>query len=487
MVFGWDGCHGKKGNENLDKAAGFLLGFASAVPMAIEEHFAPSRLLSKFYEWKPMKPKLSNLLLALVTMTAAPLTAQTVTVLHTLTNAADGTLPWPKLALSGNTLFGTTDQGGTNADQGGTIFSLGTDGSGFTVLRSFNFSTDGDGSQGGLTVAGGILYGSAAYGGSNLMGGTLFSMNTNGSNFTVLHNFDPPQTIYIGKYISTNADGWIAGGLLLSGGTLYGATGSGGSGGSGTIFSLATNGSNFTVLHTFPTGFGVAQQGTNSDGVAPTIFAISGGKIFGTATYGGTNGAGTLFSISTAGSNFTVLHTFGNGVLGTSANYITNLDGWNPMQAYLTPGGTLFGTTQTGGLNGGGVLFAMNTNGSNYQTFANFLPTSVPLFPRLNWVISGNTAYGAVTQGGANREGTIFSTPAAPVLTGITFAPLAGATINFSGAPNNLYFVQSAASISTPGAWQTISTNVSDTNGFCQVTDTNAVLSRSQFYRAVLP
>ena len=65
--------------------------------------------------------------------------------------------------------------------------------------------------------------------------GTVFKINTNGTGFTILHNF----TDSIG-------DGeWPSGSLTLYGSTLYGMTGSGGSD-AGTVFKINTDGTGFT-------------------------------------------------------------------------------------------------------------------------------------------------------------------------------------------------------------------------------------------------
>jgi len=90
-------------------------------------------------------------------------------------------------------------------------------------------------------------------------GGTIFSLNNDGTDFTVLYNFDAP------KYNGLMP--W--GDLVMAGGRLFGMTGSGGipsetmAGeqgkkqdgksvcGAGVIFSLNTDGSGYTMIHGF--------------------------------------------------------------------------------------------------------------------------------------------------------------------------------------------------------------------------------------------
>ena len=76
--------------------------------------------------------------------------------------------------------------GGTKGD--GIVFSIGTNGSGFKSLFSFD-GTDGDNAQGNLTLVGPTLYGMTLQGGPD-GDGNIFSINTNGSDFQDLLDFD---------------------------------------------------------------------------------------------------------------------------------------------------------------------------------------------------------------------------------------------------------------------------------------------------------
>ena len=72
-------------------------------------------------------------------MSAGRATAQTFTTLHSFTNSPDGARPTADLLLSGNTLFGTAEGGGSSGE--GTVFALNTNGTGFTTLHSFTGSS----------------------------------------------------------------------------------------------------------------------------------------------------------------------------------------------------------------------------------------------------------------------------------------------------------------------------------------------------------
>jgi uncharacterized repeat protein (TIGR03803 family) len=138
------------------------------------------------------------------------------------------------MVLTGNTLYGTTSDGGEN--YGGTVFKINTDGSGFKLIWNFDSATDGGSPQGDLILSGGTLYGTTSGGGVN-GGGTVFALGTNGDNFTVLHSFATPTADAGGNY--TNSDGgWSVAGLLLSGNTLFGTTPYGGTNGVGTAYAI---------------------------------------------------------------------------------------------------------------------------------------------------------------------------------------------------------------------------------------------------------
>lgn len=137
--------------------------------------------------------------------------------------------PVGQMKASGGKLFGMTEYGGLFGN--GTIFSINPDGSALTVLHHFTAlgsgSTNLDGANPltDLIAAGNTIYGSTVAGGT-FGNGVIFSMNRDGSSFTVLHNLSSPS------------DGYSPNKLLLSGNILYGTTRGGGMYGFGAIFSL---------------------------------------------------------------------------------------------------------------------------------------------------------------------------------------------------------------------------------------------------------
>ncbi|HTA27309.1 MAG TPA: choice-of-anchor tandem repeat GloVer-containing protein, partial [Bacteroidia bacterium] len=134
---------------------------------------------------------------------------------------SNGANPQGGFVLSGGVLYGMTSRGGTN--HYGRIFSITTAGSGYTSLLDFN-NTNGALPYGSLVLAPtGLLYGMTEDGGTNGYG-CMFSIQTNGSGYSDMYDFN---------YIS---GGNPEGSLLFSSGVLYGMTTYGGANDNGVIF-----------------------------------------------------------------------------------------------------------------------------------------------------------------------------------------------------------------------------------------------------------
>lgn len=331
----------------------------------------------------------------------------TYSVLHTFTarqneeTNPDGAVPLAGLLAAGCNLYGTTADGGATGN--GTVFLVSTDGV-FTVLYNFLGGTNGFVPLGTLTLSDGTLYGTTEYGGNQVNqygvgGGTVFSVGTNGSDFTVLHSFTVANQMGNSQDF-TNVDGsGPYSGLVLLGNTLYGTTILGGTGGRGTVFAVNTNGTGFAVLHDFAPTTSTTGPFTNIDGGQPeTTLLLSGNTLYGTTSTGGSNGLGTVFAVETNGSNFIVLHAFD----GTDGEY--------PNTQLALSGNTLYGATDGGGTSGYGTVFAINTNGSSFAVLQN-LAVVGGTYPDPNGslVVFSNMLYGTTANGGARNDGTVFS------------------------------------------------------------------------------
>jgi len=259
----------------------------------------------------------------------------------------DGAYPLAGLLLIGNTLYGTANEGGTNGS--GTLFAVNTNGTAFTNLHSFSF-TSGNYPSSDLLLSDGTLYGTTPSGGGSGYG-TIFKIATNGLNYSNFFDFTalsgPDGTNYEGAFPACN--------LVGSGTNLYGTAAEGGDFGGGTIFTIDTNGNSFNVLHAFAAADGVT--GTNVGGARPKSgLTLIGNVLYGTASLGGSSGSGTIFKINTDGSGFTTLYDFS----ATSGLGATNSDGAHPIGGLLYSGSTLYGTTSEGGTSGYGTVFRLS-------------------------------------------------------------------------------------------------------------------------------
>jgi uncharacterized repeat protein (TIGR03803 family) len=211
---------------------------------------------------------------------------------------SDGQLPRAGLAVSGNSLYGTTFQGGYAGF--GTVFAINTDGTGFTNLHNFTGGTEGARPLGGVCLSSNILYGTTGGGGTS-GNGTVFALSTDGTSFTTLHSFDHLVFLLVPPYTAANNDGASPTTVVKSGNSLYGTALGGGYWGIGTVFELNTDGTAFRVLHNFAFTFPISPVGpwtTNIDGGTPKGLILSRNTLYGTAEKYGVSSNGTVFSIS---------------------------------------------------------------------------------------------------------------------------------------------------------------------------------------------
>jgi uncharacterized repeat protein (TIGR03803 family) len=320
---------------------------------------------------------------------------------HCRATATGGSMPWGSPLVEGTALYGTTSLGGppvtnsvtilTNSTTlavttnivtsiHGTVFKVDAAGGGFTSLHNFTGQDFGDGSQpwGDLVLGGSALYGCTRFGG-NSDSGIIFTVNTNSTGCTILHNF--------------SAGSVPGSSMTLLGDVLYGLTTFGGSKNYGTVFKINTDGTGYTVLYNF--------RGAPWDGSHPQgSLLFSAGMLYGMTPFGGTNGFGTLFQISTNGTGYTSLYHFTGAV--------TN--GANPYGSLALSGGTLYGMTTYGGSSNAGTLFKISTNGSGFQILRNFTGgENDGANPYGSLTPDGTALYGMTSQGGTANEGVLFA------------------------------------------------------------------------------
>lgn len=199
-----------------------------------------------------------------------------------------------------------------------------------------------------------------------------------------------------GEYLDTDL-------VMDSLGNLYGTSVQGGDFASGTVWQLSPSASGWihTVLYSFRGG---ADGGEPYKGAALN----NQGNLYGTAVTGGggscEGGCGVVWKLTRSGSgwNQSVIHTFTGGDDGSGPG--TGLT--------VSPNGTLYGMTPTGGANGQGVIFEMKPTRNGTWHFS-----VIHAFTGGNDGSGGSAGrllrhkgslYGVTTTGGANGKGVVF-------------------------------------------------------------------------------
>ncbi|HAN18283.1 MAG: hypothetical protein A2X13_04730 [Bacteroidetes bacterium GWC2_33_15] len=121
-------------------------------------------------------------------------------------------------------------------------------------------------------------------------------------------------------------------------------------------------------------------------------------ELFGVGS-GGEYQIGIIFKTDSLGQNFHIAHSF-QQVSGTSPNI---------MKPCVASNGLIYGTTETGGLNGGGVLFQYNPSNNEYKELVHFVGSIIGK-GCIAGVIEANNGklYGLTQTGGTSGNGTIF-------------------------------------------------------------------------------
>ncbi len=324
--------------------------------------------------------------------------ASSYQLLYRFRTFSHGMNPRAALIHVKGTLYGTTPYGGSGTCGivgCGTVFALSTDGSA-KVLYNFAGGSGGAFPKGRLLDINGTLYGATTSGGdsgcpngpSGNGCGIVYSLTLNGSE-TILHRFH-------GGSDGANPSG----GLVELNGTLYGTTINGGAQGCGTVYSIQTSGLE-KVVADFCTR---RLAGLNPEG---ELVAVNGALYGTTSGANGTSGCrlgcGSVFRVDANGAG-KVLHNFTGG----------QSDGANPYAGLVNVNGTLYGTT-TGGGDGYGTVYGISTTGSENVLYRFNAPPDgdYPVAPLtvVNGVLYGTTVDGGIASGCHKGRscGTVFS------------------------------------------------------------------------------
>lgn len=270
----------------------------------------------------------------------------------------------------------TNSSGGVN--NGGLIFTFKSDGTGYTKLM--------DMSNGSLLFKGitqgpdGYLYGASFNGLGN--NGYIYKMKPNGSAFTIIKTFQSNVDIPASMNFKP----------LIVGNKLYGVSYYGGANGRGTLFSINLDGTELTILFSFPAANG-QPYGCLLDGADGYFY----GRIY---------GAQGIFRIRPDGTGFTVLHTFiagsGDGYGGAN-DIVFGLDGF-------LYGVEIFGGANETGNGNAGVIWRLSRDGTvyNYYSMGGASAATMGAEPLGGLIAASNgNIYGAA-KGGSNGNGMIF-------------------------------------------------------------------------------
>ena len=333
--------------------------------------------------------------------------------LHTFTGgAADGATPFATPILSNGALIGTTQGGG--ASNAGTVYSLNVSSGSYSVIHSFlGAPADGGSPVAGVVVgSNGSLYGATSFGGG-LNDGAAYSLTLGGA-AALLHSFAGPPAEGINPTGTPAFDG---------SGNLYGTTYQGGANSAGTVYEI-TAGGVYSTVTSFTTTQGPPRAGL-------TYYS---GQFYGTTTGNGkVNSAGTVFQVGKS----TPLYTFTGGP-----------DGAQP-QGGVTPDGHgyLYGTASGGGSAslglGSGVIFKVNISTGVQTTLYTFAGTDGATPMSGLAVDSSGNWYGTTYYGGASGSGTVFKLDTTGKLTTL-YSFTGGAD---GGSPNAGVVVDSSGNV----------------------------------------
>jgi uncharacterized repeat protein (TIGR03803 family) len=414
--------------------------------------------------WRSTPPLLALAVVIGLILTCSTARAQTYTVIYNFCTSDFNTCPagdYPvslTQATDGN-LYGVTTYGGDSETTTicgnysvfgcGTAFKITLNGALTTIHRFCTqpLCLNGLFPSPLIQAADGDFYGTTEAGGTH-SSGTIFKIDSSGG-LTTVHNFCGLYTCAGGRPTTAYpliqaADGDLYG---TAGGTSFG----------GIVFRLSPSG-HVTTVYSF------CSQADCADGEDPSASLIQApnGDFFGTTSYGGSHGGGTVFKLSPNGQlttlynfcsqancvdgsfpaqaffqgidgNFYGITTLGglresqcNGTLGkgcgtifkitpggdfTSLQSFDAADGFYPASLIQATDGNFYGTTFEGGTNGGGTVFELTPAGELMTLYAFCSQPNCIDGARAEALIQATNGelYGASTSGGAVGYGTIFS------------------------------------------------------------------------------
>ncbi len=339
---------------------------------------------------------------------------------------ANGAYPYGRLVkTSSGKIFGVTSYGGVSNK--GTLFEYNPATNTLTKRADFSSSVGSNPFDGLVEANNNLLYGVAT------VDGSLYEFNPTTYALTRKVTFD----------FSNPANGTFPYGILIknTNGKLYGMASGGGATNNGILFEYDVSTNTFSKkidlneqIGAFPYGslllasngnfFGMTYQGGNGNlgvlfeynantnvytkkldfGASPNgsyplggLVRASNNKLYGLTNTGGTNDGGVIFEIDPITETFAKKYDF------------VRASGAFP-QADLTqaPNGKLYGMTPSGGVNGDGVIFEFDPVSGTYTTKYDFddINGSEPIGSLM--LASNNKFYGTANEGGTSGYGVLF-------------------------------------------------------------------------------
>ena len=356
-----------------------------------------------------------------------------VQLLHSFgTGTGSGITPSGALTLGPDgDFYGVTKGGGTDGD--GTVYQITPSGV-VTTLHSFaGGATDGSVPTGSLSIdPDGTITGTTSSGGASNDGTVYQLTNDNGTEAeSLLHSFTGS---------TTDGSDPVSGVIQAANGNLYGTTTSGGASGDGTVFQIAQSGSSAaeSLVHSF--------TGGTTDGSDPVggLIQTTNGALAGTTATGGANGLGTVYQITNAATQ----------PVETVLASMNNSSGGDPVSALVqTADGTLLGTAQSDGVNGGGTVFSLAPNDGlaaidsfeNTDAISGVLDEvgSSPAAPLTQG--AAGTLYGTTDQAGLSGPGSMYKLILPESVTGIATTRF---DVNADGYADILFYNSNSGDLS---------------------------------------
>jgi uncharacterized repeat protein (TIGR03803 family) len=291
---------------------------------------------------------------------------------------SNGESPNPPIEDSNGNLFLTTQRGG--AYGAGTALELSPTAKGYVQSAFYSFGSAGDGAvpEAQFTLVGDTLYTTTVYGGKHDLG-TIVAMSGRDLSEKGRYSFAWEVDGQSSTTLASDASG-----------NLYG-TASGGPDGEGYVYAFPATGKapNPSILYSFSTQSLVWSP-------AGDVALDSNGNVYGeaTATQNIDDNCGAVFALTRTSGTYTLsaLHAFTGGA-----------DGCFPVGGVTASGNTLVGSTFSAGEYGAGTIFSLSTDGSGYTVIHALTGKTGSQVSDL--VPASDAIYGTDLEGGQSESG----------------------------------------------------------------------------------